>query len=153
MPSDLYRYGDRIDEEAVTLTKNDQPLAVETQQGFVTLQNTWRSGDAVELTLPMPVRRIVSHPKVKENESKVALQRGPIVYCAEGIDNQGSALDIALTDNASLETEWREDFLGGVVVLKGHAKKNNKPVSLMAIPYAVWSNRGAGEMAVWLQRK
>ncbi|MGH9319312.1 MAG: hypothetical protein ACRD3V_05410 [Vicinamibacteria bacterium] len=85
----------------------------------------------------------VSHEKVSSNVDRVALERGPIVYCAEGWDNEGRALDLAVPRGSSLRPE-RSDLFGGVVILRGEA--------LTAIPYFAWAHRGPGEMAVWLRR-
>lgn len=106
--------------------------------------------------LPMPIRRVISHPNVAANVGRVALERGPIVYCVEGADHGGSALDLALPDDALLCTIDRGDWLGGVTVIEGRARTHGREAEedrpLVAIPYAVWSNRGAGEMTIWLRR-
>jgi uncharacterized protein len=93
----------------------------------------------------MRVRRVVASDAVEEDAGKVALERGPIVYCAEGADNGGRALNLKVPDRAPLTAEFRPDLLKGVVVIKGQ--------DLLAIPYYAWANRGVGEMAVWLARK
>jgi DUF1680 family protein len=108
----------------------------------------------------MPVRSVLSHTKVDENRGKMALERGPLVYCAEGVDNGGRVLDLVLSDDDELRVERKRDFLGGVVVLRGKALRRSREndnggmeqSDLIAIPYCAWSNRGAGEMAVWLGR-
>ncbi|MCX6575415.1 MAG: glycoside hydrolase family 127 protein, partial [Candidatus Aminicenantes bacterium] len=111
----------------------------------------------------MPVRRVAAHAAVKEDAGKVALQRGPIVFCAEGLDNGGKALDLMLSDSAMISAEFRPDLLKGIVVLRGKelaaAKSvdgkiaSTKEQDLLAIPYYAWGNRGAGEMEVWFPRK
>jgi len=121
----------------------------------------WHSGDVIELNLPMPIRRVMAHDNVKDDIGRVALQRGPIVYCAEGVDNAGHVRNLVLADNAVLEAEYRKDLLNGVVVIKGRAKGlehgNNgalieKSQQFQAIPYYAWAHRGAGPMSVWLGR-
>jgi DUF1680 family protein len=159
VPGDLYRF-QKPTEKKPALKVNGKSLALRLEKGYVPITRIWRSGDVIELNLPMPIRRIVSHPEVKENVGKGALQRGPIVYCAEGIDNQGRALNILIPYDVNLASEYLRDFLGGVVVLKGWAfameREGDKisPIkqAFQAIPYCIWSNRGVGEMAVWLWR-
>ncbi len=143
VPSDLYRYLDRPD-APVTLRVNGEPVAVELNQGFAVVRRNWRSGDTVELDLPLPVRRVMSHENIEDNRGRVAVERGPLVYCAEGIDNGGSALDLTLPDDAPLVVERDEGLLGGMT------KICSGGVTL--IPYYAWSHRGAGEMNVWLAR-
>jgi DUF1680 family protein len=112
----------------------------------------------------MPVRRIVAHEKVRDDAGRVALQRGPIVYCAEGCDQKdGRVLSLLLSDGVTLRSEFRKDLLGGVRVVLGKAvavsrSKDGTPVAgaeqdLLAIPYYAWAHRGAGQMAVWLARE
>ena len=143
VPSDLYRYLDRPD-APVTLRVNGEPVAVESNRGFAVVRRNWRSGDTVELDLPLPVRRVMSHENIEDNRGRVAVERGPLVYCAEGIDNGGAALDLTLPDDAPLVVERDEGLLGGMT------KICSGGVTL--IPYYAWSHRGAGEMNVWLAR-
>ncbi len=143
VPSDLYRHLDRSD-EPVTLRVNGDSVAVELNQGFAVVRRNWRSGDTVVLDLPMPARRVMSHENIEDNRGRVAVERGPLVYCAEGIDNGGSALDLTLPDDAPLVAERDEGLLGGMTkICSGGAT---------LIPYYAWSHRGAGEMNVWLAR-
>jgi len=147
VPSDLYHYLDNT-AAPIVLTVNGQPMALTLHQGYAMLDHTWQAGDIVELTLPMPVRRVACHPAVSENVGKVALERGPLVYCAEGIDNRGQVLDVVLQDGATLETEFVPDLLHGVVVVRAV-----QPTGVLTfVPYYAWAHRGVGEMAVWLKR-
>ena len=99
----------------------------------------------------MHVRRIFAHDHVKENSGKVALERGPIVYCAEWIDNGGKVFDLVLPENAQFNVEFRKELLGGVTVINGEIlRASGQNTALMAIPYYAWSHRGPGEMSVWL---
>ena len=117
----------------------------------------------VELDLPMPVRQVVAHPSVRDNRGRVALQRGPLVYCAEWPDNGGRALNLMVPEDAALDSEFRPELLGGVQVIRGQVPAMERAgegdamsrVSheLTAIPYYTWANRGMGEMAVWLARE
>jgi hypothetical protein len=121
-------------------------LALSLKQGSAQIRRTWQPGDVVELALPMPVRRVVSHPTVPANQGRVALQRGPLVYCVEGVDNGGRVSHLTLPDGARLRVEARPDLLNGVTVIQADER------GLVAIPYYAWSHRGEGEMAVWLAR-
>jgi uncharacterized protein len=142
-PSDLYHYLNETSEQA-SLKVKGEAATISTEKGYVHLTRQWQKGDVVELHLPMPVRRLVSHKAVKETASRVAIERGPIVYCAEAIDNGGQALNLALNDDVQLTAKRYEDLLGGITVIKG---KN-----LTLIPYYAWSHRNEGEMTVWLNR-
>jgi len=146
VPSDLYRFMKNRPEK-VTLKLNGKALPLDIKKGFARINRAWQKGDAIELLLPMPVRRVLAHEKVTNNTGKVALQRGPIVYCAEWADNAGYVRNIALPDSAAFKAEFRPDLLGGVTVI------TSRDPAILAIPYYTWANRGAGEMAVWLPRK
>jgi len=149
VPSDLYAFLEPH-EEKVDLRVNSGIFPFKIEQGFARIHRRWERGDLIELTLPMPVQRITAQEKVKDNQGKVALQRGPLVYCLEGEDNDGHVLDRSLSDELGFEVEFRPDLLGGLEVIKG--KEAGEEV-LVAIPYYAWSHRGVGEMAVWLPRK
>lgn len=163
VPGDLYRYVNESEEEIV-LRVNDKAAALDMESGFARIRRKWAKGDVVELILPMPVRRVLAHEKVLDNRGRVALERGPIVYCAEGVDNKdGNVLNLVLPDDAELTAEYREDMLNGVLVVRGKARVvkrslDGKPaateetVDLVAIPYYAWCHRGRSQMAVWLAR-
>jgi len=131
------------------------------RDGYGTLRGEWQSGDAVELDLPMPVRRVAAHEEVVDDRGRVAIERGPVVYCIEGADHGGRVLNLVLPDEAELSPEHRADLLGGVTVLRGQAQEayrteggevQAKPAALTMIPYYAWCHRGANEMAVWLPK-
>lgn len=149
VPSDLYSFLDK-NQEQVALKVNGQPIPVELIEGFARIRRRWSEGDEIELVLPMPVRRVVSHQNVKSNQGLVALQHGPLVYCFEGVDNGGRVLKRVLPDDAVFEVEFSPELLGGVNVIK--VKKPDSSEYLVAVPYYSWSHRGPGEMAVWLPR-
>ncbi len=162
VPSDLYRYLDGTG-DAVGLSVNGRAVEASLELGFLTLRRTWSPGDTVELRLPMPVRRVVSHQAVSADRGRVAFERGPIVYCAEAVDNGGHVFNLVVPDDAHLEAVPRDGLLGGVRVLTGdalalHASDDGRsvvtrPQRLVAVPYYAWAHRGAGEMAVWLPRR
>ncbi len=122
----------------------------EVVKGYARLARTWKAGDVVELDLPMPVQRMEAHPNVKADAGRVALQRGPIVYCLEGVDNSGRVRGAVLARDPKLVAEHRPDLLGSVTVIKGAAKNG---ASLVAVPYYAWDHRAAGEMAVWIEQE
>jgi hypothetical protein len=162
VPGDLYRYTKERD-EAVMLTVNGETVTFELDKGFVPIRRTWDKGDTIRLNLPMPVRRVLTLDKVEENKGKVALERGPIVYCAEWPDNGGHVRNLILDDSTSLSAEPRSDLLQGITVLRGralglHGGENGVPLEMreqdfVAIPYYAWAHRGKGEMMVWLARE
>ena len=158
VPSDLYRYTDKTDAK-IKLKINGREAEILPEKGFAVINRKWRKGDVIELDLPMPIRRVVAHGEVKDDIGKVALQRGPIVYCAESVDNAGHVRNLVLSDKAILEAEYHKELLNGVVVIKGAAKRLErddngalieKNRQFQAIPYYAWAHRGAGPMAVWL---
>lgn len=161
VPSDLYRYMRKRNED-VKLTVNGNPFTMDIERGYARIRRRWRRGDVVELDFPMPVRRVICNENVKDNRGKVALERGPLVYCAEWVDNGGGVLDLLLPDSIELESKYQEDMLGGIVIIKGKVFELKKSDDgkftgridreLIAIPYYAWAHRGEGEMAVWLLR-
>jgi len=158
VPGDLYRYAE---EEAgqVTVRLNRKLVPVKVDRGYLRLNRKWRKGDVIEIIFLMPIRRVLANERVAENRGRVAVERGPIVFCAEGKDNGGTALDLALPDSAKLQQWFRSDLLAGVTVVTGNGlvvdSRGNevRKQNLFLIPYCTWANRGAWEMAVWLLRK
>ena len=162
MPGELYRFAD-ADPGPPTLQVNGGAVPLDLERGYARIERTWQPGDIVELDLPMPVRRVLAHTAVEDDRGRVALQRGPLVYCAEWPDNGGRALHIVVPDDASFESEFRPDLLDGVQVIRGVVEAIQEdsrgesaptaPHRLTAIPYFAWANRGMGEMAVWMARE
>jgi len=161
VPTDLYRFLDK-NEQPVRLWVNRKPVDFKLENGYALLRRKWRANDLIELILPMPNRRVVARELVKEDSGKVALERGPIVFCAEGLDNAGRALNLVLPDSAELEHWYRPDLLGGVAIITAKATAvdmstdgrvlDKRSHQFMAVPYFAWANRGPGEMRVWLPR-
>jgi DUF1680 family protein len=149
VPSDLYTYADTFAGQP-ELRVNGAATQFEMDNGFAVIDRTWNRGDTVELDLPMTVRRVRAHPSVENDTGRLAIQRGPIVYAVEAIDNGGSALDVVLPEDAELSTEFRPEMLGGVTVVRGTALRGDEEIDLLAVPYFAWANRGPGEMRVWL---
>jgi len=154
---------------AFSLEVNDEPVEPRLTKGYASLKREWQDGDVVELCLDMPVERIVANPAVVEDAGKVALQRGPLVYCLEQCDHSGDVRGLALPDDAELTARFDTNLLGGATVIettglapaatgwKGSlyrplSETSAKPVRIKAIPYCLWDNRAPGAMAVWLPR-
>lgn len=156
-PSDLYSYLKPTDERPA-LELNGQPLAIEPVKGYAVIDRNWRPGDKVTLTLPMKPTRVIANEKVAADRGRVALLRGPLVYCVEGADVAGGKVgDLVLPDDAPIKTAYRSELLSGVEVLESEADriadgKAESKVAVTAIPYYAWANRGKGEMIVWLPR-
>jgi DUF1680 family protein len=158
MPSDLYTYENASDKKA-TITINGKPENYTITNGYAVLNRKWKKGDVVEVNLPMDVQRITANKKVEDDQGKIALQRGPLIYCAEWPDNNGKVSNLILPKGTSLTPEYKADMLQGVTVLKGEATaikidtKNNAVSTVKqnftAIPYYAWAHRGKGEMMVW----
>jgi DUF1680 family protein len=150
----------RLNGEAVEL----QPLM---KDGYAYIERIWQENDAIELDLQMDIKRIRSHPQVRSNAGKVALQRGPIVYCLESADNGSPLSSICLPNNSGLTATYEPGFLGGAIIVEGEAiredesswgealygsaAKKQETFKLKAIPYYLWGNRGEVDMAVWIR--
>ncbi len=159
VPGDLYGFVDGV-EESATIKLNGETVDLDMERGYATLTRVWQRGDVIELDLPMPVRRVVAHERVEADRGRVALQRGPLVYCVEWPDNpDGAVRNLVLPGDNTLTAEWAPDLLNGVVVLKGRALRQTgddggevhlTEQDFTAIPYYAWAHRGSGEMLVWL---
>ena len=152
VPSDLYRFA-KPNAPPISLKVNAKTVDSSPQDdGYIRLHRRWQTGDVVELELPMPVQRVYAHEKVKDDEGKVALMRGPIVYCLEAVDHPGTDLSrLVLPREAPLQREHRPTLLGGVTILHGQALADGqRPITLTAVPYYAWANRERGPMVVWM---
>jgi DUF1680 family protein len=152
---------------------NDQPVRGEVKPGgYLEIRRSWHAGDHVRLVFDMPPRLTQANPRVRENAGRVAVERGPLVYCLEQHDNPPSIFDSALLigPGASFSNEYRAGLLGGVIVLRHaavaaekpltdeplyrnldiNAGKSGKPVTLTFIPYYAWANREPAAMMVWV---
>lgn len=149
VPSDLYRYLDAGGGN-FGLKLNGREMVPNIEGGYAVIRRLWEKNDKIELYFPMPMRRVVAHDKVSADAGKVALERGPLVFAFEGVDNGGRVLDRSVPDEMSFRVESHPDLLDGIYVLKGSQPGGD---TLTAIPYYAWSHRGEGEMAVWLKRE
>ncbi len=140
-----------------------QPLERESPSGFDTQACTLRGRERFvrQVIYRLPVRRVIAREEVAACRGRVAIERGPLVYCVEGVDHGGRVEDLWLPDGAVLTPQWEPDLLGGVMTLVGTAKRARRGADgavvsedapIRMIPYGVWANRGPGGMAVWLPR-
>jgi hypothetical protein len=139
------------------------------KNGYARIEREWREGDRVELVLPMPVERMEARPEVREDAWRMALQRGPVVYCLEEVDNGRFLDELSLPCDGELTAEFRPGELGGVTVVTGQAFRRGGPdwddqlyrplasrpvpTSITAVPYFAWDNREPGEMLVWIPQR
>ncbi len=129
---------------------------LEMVRGYARLERTWKANDVVELALEMPVRRVQTHPKVKENQGLVALARGPLVYAIETTGPEFRARNVFLPEKAALKAVFRPELCGGVTVIRGDYKvrraggEKARSVKLEAIPYFAYGNGKQGDLRVWL---
>ncbi len=156
-----------------SLSVNGEAQPTPQPETYARVERDWQAGDSVTLELPMPVRRVRSHPRVLENAGRVALLRGPLLYALEGTDHPGTLLDdLVLPPDAELSVQRVPDLLGGVVVLEGEARRspqadsdlygpdaNEAPapasgkLRLRAVPYYAWANREPGQLRVWIREE
>lgn len=163
VPSDLYRYV-TPPSGVISIAVNGEEIPFEqNNKGYVTIQRTWKTGDIVSLNLPMPVNAVIAHEAIADNKNRFAFEKGPLVYCAEGIDNEGRVQHRFLDENTTWDTALLEIIPNVSVIAltgQGHAIYRDAPdtplrienEALTLIPYYAWAHRGAGEMLVWLAR-
>ncbi len=160
IPSDLYTFQTASSSTAI-ITVNGEAVPYEMANGYAVLNRSWKKNDVVEVKLPMEVRRVTANEKVKDDIGKVALQRGPLMYCAEWPDNNGRTSNIILPASTVFTTEYQPSLLNGVMLLKADVnalmikddRVNTVKQSFVAIPYYAWANRGKGEMMLWFPEK
>jgi len=117
----------------------------------VTIENrAWEQNDEIEITFDMPVRKVVSHELVAANKGKMALERGPLVYCAEEADNPEGVLNLAINKEGTFEYVFDSELFEGLGKIEGKAATSGMEVDFTAIPYYAWAHREMGEMSVWL---
>ena len=158
LPSDLYRYED-AEAAPWSLAVNGEAFEAPVVDGFALLERRWKPGDMVELDLPMPIRRVLAHEAIEPDRGRVAVERGPLVYCIEGADHDGTVREVWLPQEAELSAVHAEDLLGGISVLTGEACAERRledgtvatqAKAITLIPYYAWCHRGANEMLVWI---
>jgi DUF1680 family protein len=160
--------------EGANLQVNGQAVEVAASGGtYAAIERAWQAGDVVELDLPMVPRFTEPNPRVDAIRGSLAIERGPLVYCLEQVDQELNLnlLDVRISPKASLQATWREDLLGGVVVVEAQGSvvdvgawqdelyrpapgedPPQREVMLTAVPYYAWANRAPGAMRVWIPR-
>ncbi|MDD2436910.1 MAG: glycoside hydrolase family 127 protein [Massilibacteroides sp.] len=163
VPTDLYKYVDRNTSE-VKILLNKKSVNYKTRGGYAVLERQWKAGDVVSIEMAMPVRRVQANEKVEYDKGLLAMERGPVVYALESID-QGKdyVFDIIIPRDSKIESHYEKELLNGVTVLEGEAYRVIKdsltgglkeaPFRFKAIPYSTWNNRGLGQLVVWTPEK
>ncbi len=153
-----------------TLAVNGTAVTTPATKGYVLIDREWASGDQISLVLAMPVERVLPHPQIRHDAGCVALQRGPVVYCLEEVDNGANLANVVLPLTSPLTAVFEPDLFGGIAVVKGAAQRAeptdwkgglyqpqsvqqiaHTPTTITAIPYFFWANRAEGEMRVWIR--
>ena len=161
VPSDLYRYADgkRLD---YAVKVNGEPVEAELQSGYFTIERKWKKGDRVEVHFDMEPRVVKAHHKVEADRGLVAVERGPLVYCAEWPDNDFDLTNMLVNRTPAFETVERPDLLYGLTEIRTDAqvlgydpigRLTVSDVKLTLIPYYAWAHRGTGNMKVWLPQE
>lgn len=149
------------------ISVNGEPLDVQTVRGYAHLDRIWRENDCIELSLEMKPTVIRANPRVREDAGKVAVMRGPMVYCLEEADNGENLHLLRISGQAEFSEQWEPELLHGVMLLSCDAERmplwaderlytdeepaRSSPCRIRWIPYYAWANRGVGEMAVWIR--
>lgn len=163
VPGDLYHFEKATTQTVEVMINGKREQLTEVTNGYAKLSREWKKGDHVKVMLPMEVQEVVSKETVSANVDRVALQRGPLVYCVEGADNNGLAWNILLPEGTPYTTAFKKDLLNGVMTIQFDAPVIQKSAdglsastitkTITAIPYYSWCNRGSNSMQVWLPRK
>lgn len=162
VPGELYRFAGATNAK-VRVLLNGKPVDYKVEKGYAILDRIWQTGDEVEVQLPMEVRQVKSRKEVKANEDRIAIQRGPIVYCVEGADNGGEVWNLLVPENPTFQTQKSQildeplmTVQATLLEIKAAADGLNvktEPRLVTAIPYYAWANRGKSPMQVWLPSK
>jgi DUF1680 family protein len=153
--------------KSYTIKIGGQEIIPSIDHGYACIDRVWQDGDSIELDLAMPVERVVAHPSVTADRGKIALQRGPLVYCIEDADNPAGVDTASLPCDAEFSTVFSNNTLGGVVIVEGDAlfadsdnwegaiyqdaeSVKSRRTRIRAIPYYAWDNRSPGRMMVWI---
>ena len=158
LPSDLYSYADN-QKPAYQVSVNGQTVESDVNDGYLSIARKWKKGDVVEVHFDMIPRIVKANPKVEADHGRVAVERGPIVYCAEWPDNKFNVHSILLNQHPQFKVTDKPELLYGIRQITTDAqalsydkagKLVTKDVELTLIPYYAWAHRGEGDMEVWL---
>ena len=169
VPSDLYAFNDDIF-STYEVSVNGQRVEGELENGYLVINRNWKKGDVIRIHFDMPVRTVVANPRVSDDRGRIAVERGPLVYCAEWADNEGinpHHLLLARQPKFEVEASYGIQNTEGdgktfnVTAITAQAQEASvtpegkltaKDVRVKLIPYYAWNHRGAGKMDVWLAR-
>lgn len=149
VPGNLYLYNDKSEKKPL-LELNGKSIDVTNEKGYAVITREWNKGDKIKLTLPMEIRKVKANELVKDDLGKIALQRGPIIYCIEEIDNP-DINQIRLSSDTQFSSSFKPELLSGIEVISGNDSIAKETIT--AIPYFVWNNRGTDKMKVWIPFK
>ena len=153
MPGDLYSYVEEKNLQ-IKLSVNGTAQEAMVKDGYIVMKKQqWKKGDKFEVEFDMAVRKVVTNENVKANNGKIAFERGPIVYCAEAVDNPKGVFSLKASKFKELEYSYDSSLLNGVGKIIGRQKDGSKKTTFTAVPYYAWAHREIGEMAVWLNVK
>jgi hypothetical protein len=158
VPGSLYSYADSSSTATSLSVNGTRVSATPDRLGYVALDRVWKGGDRIEIEFPFEVRRVVADKRVRDDHGRTAIERGPIVFCAEWPDcDAGKALDLLVDARAELKPATDRGLYGGVSVIETTGRRLSDPRAapkpLRLVPYYVWANRGVGEMNVWLSTR
>src|SRR5262249_22503559 len=144
-PGTLYSYQHKLDKQPTVSVNGKAVGALPDGAGYVSIERLWRNGDTIEIEFPMEARRVVAQSRVRENRGRVAIERGPFVYCAEWPEApDGRALHLSLDSASELKPAVDESLFGGVTVIAALARRMTNPSSppqpIRLIPYYLWAN-------------
>lgn len=162
VPGDLYQFKE-IKQVQLPILLNGVSIPYTEESGYALIEREWKMGDIITFELPMDIKRVTARPELKAANNRVALQRGPLIYCVEGTDNEGKAWNFILPDNEAIKANFDEKMLGGLMKLQFSAPTvkisadgldvSTSKQNITAIPYFSWCNRGQTAMQVWLPTK
>lgn len=160
LPGNLYHFAG-VKEKKVTIRINGKKADYTLDKGYAVFDREWKRGDSIEMDLPMEIEKVLANKQVAADDGSFALQRGPVMYCLEGVDRKDSSIMSLLADTASVfNAVYMPGKLNGIEQLSGKGfvlKRSGGPgdiqktgTELVAIPYYSWNNRGPGEMEIWI---
>lgn len=162
VPSDLYAYINKTNNHP-SLKINGKAITAQTENGYAVIERKWKKNDEVNIEFPMTTHMVIASEKVEEDVNKLAVERGPVVYCAEWVDNNGLVSNLIVPESTTLTTHAAPALFDGVTLIDGNVpavliedkgiRVETKLRKMTLIPYYAWAHRGIGEMAVWLPEK
>ncbi|GAB3228526.1 glycoside hydrolase family 127 protein [Algoriphagus aestuariicola] len=152
VPGELYRFLEENTSDLLVFV-NGEPADFEVENGYAVLERQWKAGDQITYKMPMEVKEIKSRPEVLANTDKIAIQRGPLVYCVEGADNGASLSELVVPKKVEFEVVETQVLDEHIRAIKLSGEVASESVSATAIPYYTWANRGPNEMYVWLRKE